>query len=162
MSDSAFKLQLLVRAELALIKIYARRTMVRATAIAVALVFVLMGLAMLNFAGYLALKESYTPNMAAFLVGLGDVVCAVILVIVSGKLGASGAEEKMAKQIRDMAYNEVGRDVEAVKLRVEQLSDEVKSISTGVSSAMGTLRFFLGLLGKTLSKKTNGKHSQQD
>ena len=160
MSDSAFKLQLLVRAKLALVKIYARRTMVRATAIAVALVFVLMGLAMLNFAAYQALLESRTPGMAAFFVALGDAICAVVVVFVAGKLGSSAAEEEMAKQIRDMAYSEVGKDVEAVKLRVEQLSDEVKSISSGVSNTMGTLRFFLGLLGKTMSSKSTGKQSK--
>ena len=160
MSDTTFKLQLLVRAELALVKIYARRTMVRATAIAVALVFGLMGLAMLNFAAYQVLLETRTPGMAAFYVALGDAVCAVLVVLAAGKLGSSAAEEEMAKQIRDMAYAEVGKDVEVVKLRVEELSDEVKSISSGVSSAMGTLRFFLGLLGKTVSRKSASKQSK--
>lgn len=157
MSDSSFKLQLLVRAELALAKIYARRTMVGATSVAVALIFVLMGLGMLNYAGYLALLESHTPGMAALLVALGDAVCAVAIVVIGSKAGASAAEEKMAKQIRDMAYSEVGKDVEAVQLRIEQLTDEVRNISAGVSSAMGTVRFLLGLLGKTVKKKPENK-----
>jgi hypothetical protein len=44
MSDSAFKLQLLVRAEIALAKIYTRRSMLRAAFVVAALVFVLMAL----------------------------------------------------------------------------------------------------------------------
>ena len=154
MSDSAFKFQLLVRAELALAKIYARRSMVGATSVAVALIFVLMGLVMLNYAGYLTLLERYTPGMAALLVAMADAVCAVAIVVLGSRAGASVAEEKMAKQIRDMAYSEVGKDVEEVKLRIEQLTDEVKNISAGVSTAMGTLRFFVALLGKTVKKKT--------
>ena len=62
MSDSAFKLQLLVRAELALTRIYARRSLFRAAAIAVALGFLLVGLGMLNFAAYLGLLDKYTPD----------------------------------------------------------------------------------------------------
>lgn len=157
MSDSAFKLQLLIRAELALAKIYARRSMISAAAIAVALIFVLMALGMLNYAGYLALLERYTPGMAALLVSLGDVACALVVVVLGSRIGASGSEEKMAKKIRDMAYIEVGRDVEEVKLRIEQLTDEVRNISAGVSTAMGTLRFFVGLLGKAVRSKTEDK-----
>jgi len=155
MSDSTFKLQLLVRAELALAKIYTRRSMIGAASVAAALIFVLMGLGMLNYAGYLALLERFTPGMAALLVAIADAVCAVVIIVLGSKLGASAAEEKMARQIRDMAYREVSKDVDEVKLRIEELTGEVKNISTSVSTAMGTLRFFLGLLGKTVKKKTS-------
>jgi len=154
MSDSAFKLQLLVRAELALAKIYARRSMIGAASVAAALIFVLMGLGMLNYAGYVVLLERYTPGMAALLVAMADAICAVAIAVLGSRVGASVAEEKMAKQIRDMAYSEVGKDVEEVKQRIDQLSAEVKNISAGVSTAMGTLRFFVGLLGKTVKEKT--------
>jgi len=160
MSDSAFKLQLLVRAELALARIYARRSMAGATSVALALLFVLMGLGMLNYAGYLALLEHYTPGMAALLVAVADAVCAVAVVVLGRRAGASAAEEKMAKQIRDLAYSEVGKDVEEIKLRIAQLTDEVKNISAGVSTAMGTLRFFVGLLGKAVRKKTETKKTE--
>jgi hypothetical protein len=73
MSDSAFKLQLLVRAELALTKIYARRAILRAAFMAVALVFSLMALGMLNYAAYLGLLDKYTPGNAALLVASANV-----------------------------------------------------------------------------------------
>jgi NADH:ubiquinone oxidoreductase subunit K len=157
MSDSTFKLQLLVRAELALTRIYARRSLFRAAAIAVALGFLLVGLGMLNFAAYLGLLDKYTPGVAALLVASADVAVAVVILIVGRKLGPSAAEENMAKEIRDLAYKEVGKDVEDVKLRIEQLADEVKSIRRGVSTAMGTIKFFAGLLTKTVKKTPDDK-----
>ena len=157
MSGTTFKLQLLVRAELALTKIYARRSMARAAAVAVALGFLLVGLGMLNFAAYLGLLDKYTPGVAALLVAAADVACAVLIIVVGRKAGPSEAEEKMAKEIRDMAYSEVSKDVEEVKVRIEQLSGEVKKISTGVSTAMGAIRFFVTLLSKTVSKKPDEK-----
>lgn len=157
MSDSTFKLQLLVRAELALTKIYARRSLIRVAAVAVALGFLLVGLGMLNFAAYSGLLDKYTPGIAALLVAAADVACAVVIIIIGSKLGPSDTEENMAKEIRDMAYNEVGKDVEEVKLRIEQLADEVKNIRAGLSTAIGTIRFFAGLLSKSVSKKPDDK-----
>lgn len=157
MSDSTFKLQLLVRAELALTKIYARRSLIRVAAVAVALGFLLVGLGMLNFAAYFGLLDKYTPGIAALLVAAADVACAVVIIIIGSKLGPSDTEENMAKEIRDMAYNEVGKDVEEVKLRIEQLADEVKNIRAGLSTAIGTIRFFAGLLSKSVSKKPDDK-----
>jgi len=157
MSDSAFKLQLLVRAEIALAKIYARRSMLRGAFIAVALVFVLMALGMLNFAAYLGLLDKYTAGIAAMLVASADVACAVVIVVIGRKAGPADTEENMAKEIRDMAYTEVSKDVEEVKLKIEQLTDEVKGIRTGVSTAIGTIRFFVGLLSKAAKKKPADK-----
>ena len=157
MSDSAFKLQLLVRAELALTKIYARRSVLRAAFMAVALVFILMALGMLNYAVYLSLLDKYTPGIAALLVASADVACAVVIAIIGRKAGPSESEENMAKEIRDMAYDEVSKDVEDVKLRIEQLTDEVKNIRAGVSTAVGTIRFFVSLLSKSVKKKPDDK-----
>ena len=157
MSDSTFKLQLLVRAELALTKIYARRSLFRAAAVAAALAFLLLGLGMLNYAAYLGLLDRYTPGVAALLVASADAACAVVIMLIGRRLGPSESEENMAKEIRDMAYREVGKDVEEVKLRIDQLANEVKSIRTGVSTAMGAIRFFVGLLSKSAKKNPQGK-----
>jgi len=159
MSDSAFKLQLLVRAEIDLAKIYARRSMLRAAFVAVALVFVLMALGMLNFAAYLGLLDKYTPGIAALLVASADVACAVVVFIIGRKAGPADSEENMAQEIRDMAYTEVSKDVEDVKLKIEQLADEVKKIRTGVSTAIGAIRFFVSLLSKATKKKPDSESS---
>ncbi len=157
MSDSAFKLQLLVRAEIALAKIYTRRSMLRAAFVVAALAFVLMALGMLNFAAYLGLLDKYTPSLAALLVASVDVACATVIFIIGRKAGPSDNEENMAQEIRDMAYRELSKDVEDVKLGMEQLTDEVKSMRAGVSTALGTIRFFAALLSKSVNKKTDNE-----
>jgi hypothetical protein len=157
MSDSAFKLQLLVRAEIALAKIYTRRSMLRAAFVVAALVFVLMALGMLNFAAYLFLLDKYTPSLAALLVASVDVACATVIFIIGRKAGPSDTEENMAQEIRDMAYRELSKDVEDVKLNIEQLTDEVKNIRTDVSTAIGMIRFFAGLLSKSVNKKPDNE-----
>jgi predicted mannosyl-3-phosphoglycerate phosphatase (HAD superfamily) len=91
------------------------------------------------------------------LVASADAACAVVIIIIGRKLGPSEAEESMAKEIRDMAYNEVGKDVEEVKQRIDQLANEMKSIRAGVSTAMGTIRFFAALLSKSAKKKPESK-----
>jgi hypothetical protein len=81
----------------------------------------------------------------------------VVVFVIGRKAGPADTEENMAQEIRDMAYTEVSKDVEDVKLKIEQLTDEVKSIRAGVSTAIGTIRFFVGLLSKSVKKKPADK-----
>ena len=70
MSDPIFKLQLLARAEWTLTEIYARRAASRTAYLGFAMVLALLGLGMLNLAGYLALAERMSPAAAAFCMAL--------------------------------------------------------------------------------------------
>jgi putative superfamily III holin-X len=148
MSDSIFKLQLLARSELALTQIHTRRAVARSTYIAFALVLFLLGLGMFNFAAFLALEESFSPAAAALIVACVNGAVAVIVLILSKKAGPSDNEERMAREIREMAYKEVSQDVDEVKDRLEHLANEVNSIGENVSKATSSLRFLLGLLKK--------------
>ena len=148
MSDSIFKLQLLARSELALTQIRTRRAMTRSTYIAFALVLFLLGLGMFNFAAFLALEESFSPAASALIVACVNGTVAVIVLILSKKAGPSDNEERMAREIREMAYKEVSEDVDEVKDRLEHLATEVKSIGENVSKATSSLRFLLSLLKK--------------
>jgi hypothetical protein len=148
MSDSIFKLQLLARSELALTQIYTRRAATRTTYMAFALVLFLLGLGMFNFSAFLALKESYSPAASALIVACANGITAVIVLVLSKKAGPSDNEERMAREIREMAYREVSEDVDEVKDRLEQLGNEVKAIGENVTKATSALRFLLGLLKK--------------
>lgn len=148
MSDSIFKLQLLARSELALTQIYARRASARSAWFAFALLLFLLGLAMLNFSAFLALKESLSPALAAFIVALANGVVAVVVLLLGRKAGPSDNEERMAREIREMAYREVSQDVDEVKDRLENLASEVNHIGENVTRATSSLRFVLGLLNK--------------
>ncbi|MGI9294473.1 MAG: hypothetical protein ACR2PS_10880 [Pseudomonadales bacterium] len=148
MSDPIFKLQLLARSEITLTEIHARRVAARTIYLGIALVLCLIGLAMFNFAGYLALEARMTPAMAALCMALLNGVAAAIVVFLSGKAGPSEGEERMAREIREMAYKEVSQDVEEVKGRLENLATEVSSIGENVTRATSAIRFMLGLLKK--------------
>ena len=70
------------------------------------------------------------------------------------KLGLKD-EEKMAAESRDLAYAEIGSDVEAFKAEVTKVVDDVNRIRSGFGSITGTSSImpFLGLLTKAISKK---------
>ncbi len=148
MSNSIFKLQLLARSELSLTEIHARRTAARTLYLGVALVLSLLGLGMFNFAGYLALEVRTTPAIAALSMAVINAVAAIIVVRLSRKAGPSENEERMAREIREMAYKEVSQDVEEVKGRLENLASEVSSIGENVTRATSGIRFMLGMLSK--------------
>ena len=146
MSDSSFKLQLLIRSELALMRIGADKAVTRSGYFAVAMLFVLLGLGMLNYSAYLALAERIHPSLAALIISSINIVIAAIAIILGRSAHSSDREELMAKEVRDMAYKELGKDVEEVKLKVESLTDEVKTISKGVSNAVGLIKLGASVL----------------
>ncbi len=148
MSDSIFKLQLLARSELSLTQIQARRATARSAYFAFALVLFLLGLGMFNFAGFLWLQEKMSPAAAALSMALLNAVAAGFVAALARKAGPSENEERMAREIREMAYKEVSQDVDEVKYRLETLAQEVSSIGENVTKATSSLRFLLGLLKK--------------
>ncbi|MEA3292042.1 MAG: phage holin family protein [Pseudomonadota bacterium] len=155
MSDPVLKLQLLARSELALAHIRARRATERSTLFIVAMVFALLGLGMLNFAAYHALTPSFGPAKAAFLVSLVNIVIAMIVILVARRAGPSENEEKMAREMRDLVYNELNGDVEEVKAKLGQITADVNRIRSGFtsfSSGASSIAPLIGMLVKTLKK----------
>ena len=147
MSDPVLKLQILVRAELALAQIHARRATTRSAYFAVALVFLLLGLAMMTLAVYQALIPSMGPAWAAFTVAIGDTFICIIIVMIARNAGPAESEEKLAREIRDMAYTELSADIEHVKGELSQITADVKRIRSGFSNitsgAVGALGLFI-------------------
>ncbi len=148
MSDPMFKLQLLARSELALTEIHARRAATRSIYVGIALVLALIGLGMFNFAGYLALNAYMSPALSALSMSLINVVGASIMGSLGRKAGPSDNEERMAREMREMAYKEVSQDVEEVKGRLESMASEVGAIRENVARATSGVRFMLGILTK--------------
>jgi len=150
------KLQILVRSELALADIHGRRAATRSAYFAVAMVFLLLGLAMLTLAVYQALVPVMGPAWAAFTVAMVDTVIGIVIALGARRAGPSENEEKLAREIRDMAYAELNNDFEQVKGQFNQVADEVKRIRSGISSfssgAVGTLGPVLSMLVKTLKR----------
>ena len=70
--------------------------------------------------------------------------------------GARDNEEKLAREMRSLAYTEIDRDVEQVQAELEKIAADVEKIRSGFASfssaVSGTLTPLLGLLGKTVKK----------
>ncbi|MEA3412334.1 MAG: hypothetical protein U9R74_12450 [Pseudomonadota bacterium] len=161
MSDPVLKLQILARAEMALAQIRARRAASRSALFSVALLFGLLGLGMLNLAGFHALTPEHGPAMSAFLVSLANLALAIILILVAKGAGPSENEEKMAREMRDLAWNELSNDINQVKAGLTDVTSEVRRIRSGFTSfsgsAINSLGPVLGLLIKAVKRdKTSG------
>jgi len=134
MTDPIMKLRILARSEIALLRIQARRNATRTALLVVALVFALLALGMLNFAGYQALAVEQSPAIAAMLVALVDGALAVVLVVISRGAGPNAEQMKMVRDIRDLAYNELSSDFGEVKAGVTRVTEDVRRIRSGFTS----------------------------
>ncbi len=146
MTDPVLKLQILARAEMALARIHARRAANRGAYFAVALVLALLGLGMLTFAAYQALLIQYSPAIAALLVAVADLLLAVIVIVIAKRVGVHVEEEKMALEIRELAYNELSTDVEAAKAEFSKVGADVRRIQSGFSSFSSSAAGSIGAL----------------
>ena len=156
MSDHMLKLQPLLRAEHDLAHIQGRRAGSRSAYFAVALVFLLLGLAMLNVAIYQALLPIMGAAWSAFTVALVDTVIGIMIALAARRAGPSENEEKLAREIRDMAYAELNSDIEQVKSQFNQMTSEIKRIRSGISSftsgAVDSVGPVLSMLVKALKR----------
>lgn len=128
------KLRILARAEMALAQIRVKRTGFQVVLFAVAAFFALAGIALLNLAAYNALVPRLGPALAALAVGGANFLLAAIAVIVALKARPGSADEKMAREIRDLASDEIKKDVDEVRDDVNRISDEIAGIRAGISS----------------------------
>jgi esterase/lipase len=148
MTDSILKLQLLARSELALFQIRAQRAAKRTAFYAVAMIFGLLGLVMGNLAAYQALCAKIVPAAAALVVSLADAIIAVMIVLAARGAGPSENEEKLVQEMRNLAQNEINKDIDQVKTEIRQISDELHRIRTALSSfTNGVSHAVMSLLG---------------
>ena len=147
MSDPVMKFQIIARAEMALFHIRAQRVAGRSTLFIVAMVLGLLALAMLDFAAFSAMSPSQGPALAALYMALVNAGAAVLVIVAARKVGPSESHEKLALQIRDLAYTELNRDIEQVQAEVQETVAEVRRLRSSVEG-IGAL---VGLVGKLAS-----------
>lgn len=156
MNDPVLKLNLLVRAELALARIQARRAGSRLILSLVGLVFVLLGVGMLNLAMYQGFTGHFSPSVSGLFVALINLVLAAVVFFIAGKAGSETNEEKMAQEIRNLAYSSLSTDLDGIKSEFSKVSDDVNRIRSGFSTLTGSAGSFMplmGLLTKAVTKK---------
>ena len=128
------KLQILARAEMALARIRVQRTGFQAALFAVAALFALFGLALLNLAGYHLLAPRMGSAGAALAVAAVNMVLAAVAVAIALNARPGSANEKMAQEIRDLASDEIKKDVDEVRGEINRVGDEIEGIRTGIAS----------------------------
>lgn len=156
MNDPVLKLHLLVRSEMALARIQTRRAVSRAILSLIGLIFILLGVGMLNFAVYQAIAVYFSPAVAGLFVALINLFLAAAIFLIAGKIGAESNEEKMAQEVRKLAYSELNMDVATVKSEISKVSDDIKKIRRGFNSftdTTGSIIPLFSLLTKALAKK---------
>ena len=77
-----------------------------------------------------------------------------MLLLAARKAGPRKNEEKLAREMRNLAYTEVDRDVVQVRAELEKIAADVEKIRSSFASFSGavssTLTPLLALLGKAV------------
>ena len=156
MTDPVMKLQIIARAELALAQIRLERLIQRSALFVVAMVFALLGLGMFNLAIFFALSSTQGSAMAALIVALINSAVMGTVLLISLKTRPKQGEEKLAREIRDLAYTELNRDIEKVKTEISEITADVRRIRAGISAvptaAVNTLLPLLKLMVRSAKK----------
>lgn len=162
MFDPMSKIQLLVRSELALFQIQAKRMATQTVFKAVALVFALLALGMLTFAGYQALAVPFGSITAALLVALVHGVLALLLLVISQHIGTNTEQEKMIKEVRELAYKELNKDIDDVKSEVDQITTDVKKLRDNLTTIVSESSALASNIAPILSLLTAALKKNQE
>ncbi len=134
MNDIIAKVRLLAKAEVIFFRLHLRRVTRQVTLFLVAALFGLLSLAMLNVALYLFLAPRVDPALAALAVAGLDVLLAVISASVAGRLEL-GPEAETAALLRDQATNELAADAERLRVKLDDLGQDIKRIRSAVTGS---------------------------
>ncbi|MDF2371062.1 MAG: hypothetical protein P1V21_09740 [Rhizobiaceae bacterium] len=133
MSHLKRNLQLLWRAERVLTEARIKLTTRKLILATVAAISCLFAWGMLNVAGYFALEPLLGKALAALVVGLSDIVLALVFLMVAHGLRPA-PEEAMVAEVRDIALGEIGAEVEDVQNKLMLMRDEVAKLSTSITT----------------------------
>ncbi len=151
MTDPILKIQILARSEISLLRIQANRNINRIIFLLVALVFALLALGMFNFSAYQAIAESKSPAVAAMLVAFADCILAISVLMFTRSSGKDSEQEKVIRDIRDLAYKELSTDFDEAKENFSEVSDDVRRIRSGFSAFTQGADNITGSLGPLLN-----------
>ncbi len=132
MDELMLKLRILASAEMNLVRVKSRRLLNRAVFFAIAAGLFLFAVLLLNVGAYQWLSERHSPSDAAFLVAGANAALGLILGIIGWRVRA-GPEEQMAREVREMALDELTADVDELHAEVSKVGDDVKRIRSGFS-----------------------------
>jgi len=157
MNELIVKLRILARAEVTLFKADAQRRTSQAQLMAISIGCIFVGLVFVNAGLFFLLTESSIDSRAAFILAGGNFALAVVPFLLR-KQAKAGPSEEMVREIREMAADEISKDISAFTDEVAAVSSSIKQLKSGISSfgggggAMGALGPVLPLLIDLLKK----------
>jgi len=149
MNELIVKLRILARAEVTLFKADAERRTNQAQLTAITIGCVFVGLVFVNAGLFFLLTESAIDSRAAFILAGGNFALAVIPFLLR-KQSKPGPSEQMVREIREMAADEISKDISAATDEISAVSASIKQLKSGFSSFGGAGGGAMGALGPIL------------
>ncbi len=157
MNELIVKLRILARAEVTLFKADAQRRANMALLAAISIGCVFVALVFVNLGAFFALTESDIDSRAAFILAGVNLGLAVIPFLLR-RQSKPGPEEQMVREIREMAADEISKDISVVTDEIASVGSGIKQLKAGVSSfssgggALGAIGPLLPLIIDLLKK----------
>ncbi|MGI9342632.1 MAG: phage holin family protein [Gammaproteobacteria bacterium] len=136
MKELALKLRILFRAEMTLFKADAQRRGQAAGLMFVSVLCVLVALAFLDVGLFFILSETRGHSNAAFILAGGNLALALVPFLLSRQTKPS-AEELMVREIREMAMDDLSKDIDRVAADFASVGGSIRNLKSGVSSLGG-------------------------
>lgn len=149
MNELIVKLRILARAEVTLFKADAQRRANMALLAAMSIGCVFVALIFVNVGAFFALTDSDIDSRAAFILAAANLGLAVIPFLFR-RQAKPGPEEQMVREIREMAADEISKDISAVTEEVAAVGSGIRQLRSGISSFGGSGSGALGALGPVL------------
>ena len=159
MKEFVMKLRILLRAEMTLFKADAQRRANMYALTGLSIGCVLVALVFVNVGAFFYLTDSAIDSRAAFILAASNLGLAVVPFLLR-RQGKPGPEEQMVREIREMALEEVSKDVDKVAEEFAAVGAAVNQVKSGVSAFTGGGMAGLGAggiqaLGPLLSMAVN-------
>jgi len=136
MNEFVRKLRILLRAEITLVKAEAQRRANMYALTGLSIGCVLVALIFANVGAFFYLTDSDIDSRAAFILAGVNLGLAVVPMLLKQQV-KPGPEEKMVREIREMAIDEVSKDVEAVAQEVAAVGTAINQVKSSVSAFSG-------------------------
>lgn len=153
MSAPIAKLRIAVQTETSLLRLRSRQAFRALALLAIACVFVLLAVTVLNEAAFDALSRPLGPILAGVIVGAVDLCCAALLMHIALAEPEESEEERLAEKLREITYTSLNEDLDAARDEVRafvqdvrQIQKTVGDVTSGIRGATGLAMDLLGIL----------------
>jgi len=146
MNESLQKVQIVARAQAAILRAQLRRSVASLVLVAVGLVFALLAVGVLNFAAYAAVELRLGPGPAGLIVGSVDLLLAGALFAKGLAASPESEEEKLAREITEMATESLSAELDEARgelrdfmkstRRLGEIAHQVASIAGGPTAEL--------------------------